>query len=313
MPPEPQDASGAAPWEPEQMLADRYRVKECLRRSAICDLHRVQDIFRNDLHLAMRPSPRVLDREGGREWFEQYGKNVLTVPPHANVLTCARMAYAEGMPFLIADNVEGQGWDTAISEGSLVELPQMLDVALQVAQGLEWLHQQGQIHYNVKPANVLIASSGPVKVWKYGEPHARTRAYASPEQAAGDRPLTPATDMWSLAVSVLEMFVGRTAWRSGANAPDALRRYLQSGPARNGIVPMPIPVAELLARCLRTDPDERPAGMGKVVNVLRDACEDAAAEPEPPSPDDGQPSAPGRRRFYPDSTASPRKRKPSRQ
>lgn len=267
-----------ASWESEQVLADRYRVEECIRQSATCQLYRAQDVFRGSFHLVLRPSPRLLVRQGAREWFEQYCQNVLSVPPHPNVVACERMAAEGGLPFLVMENVEGQGWDSAILDGSLTELRGMLDVATQVAEGLAWLHGQGWIHYNVKPANVLISSSGIAKVWKHGEPDAKTRAYASPEQTVGDRSLTQATDVWSWAVSVLHMFVGSVGWPSGAEAAVGFQRYLGKGPTRRGTALMPGALAELVTDCFRSDPDERVITMPEVVEALKGIYESAVGE-----------------------------------
>ncbi len=255
-------------WEPENLLADRYRVMLCIRQSGTCQLYRVQDVFRDSNRLLMRPSPRLLARPGGREWFEEYGRSILSVPHHVNVLTCERMSYEGNLPFLLMADLAGRGWDTAIADESLRDLTVMLDVARQVAVGLAWLHANGRVHYNVKPANVLIADSGGVKIWKYGESEAKTRAFASPEQIAGRHPLTHATDVWSWAVSVLTMFVGRTAWPSGAKAPRAFRRYLQTGPAVLGIPRMPGSLAQLLATCLKKEPSDRTGSMDDIADTL---------------------------------------------
>lgn len=278
MQPTPEQEKGQASWEPEQLLADRYRVKECVRESGTLQLYRVQDVFKNCLHLVLRPSPRILARAGGREWAEQYCLSVLSVPIHPNVLACERMDNEGELSFLVMENAEGRGWDSAIRDGSLVDLADMLDVAIQVAEGLAWLHGQGRIHYNFKPGNVLIGSSGTVKVWKYGEASGRTRAYASPEQMAGESRLTPATDVWSWAVSVLHMFLGVAAWPSGAEAGSALGRYMQSGPAKPGIAIMPGALGQLLAACLKEDPDDRLVTMDEIVEALQGIYEHSVGE-----------------------------------
>ncbi len=281
MQPESEQPKILAAWEDQQVLAQRYRVKECVRQSGTCHLYRMQDLVRGVFSLALRPSPRTLAAQGGQEWFEQYGRTVLSVPPHENVLTYHGLAYDGGMPFLVADDVSGRGWDSAIYDGTLNDLRDMLDVAVQVAKGIAWLHQHAQVHYNVKPANVLICDSGLVKVWKYGESQAKTRAYASPEQSVGEEELTRSTDVWSFAVSMLHMFVGRVTWPTGSKVPGAFRRYMQTGPARPGIALMPGRVAELLAKCFRSDPAQRPGSMDEVAGLLGGAYEDATREAPP--------------------------------
>jgi serine/threonine protein kinase len=256
-------------WQPGQLLADRYRVEKCLQRSGTCLLYYAHDVFRNAAVLVLRPSPGVMAMEGGRQWFEHYAEGLLYAPKHPSLLRCDRASQQGGIPVVIAEGLDGESWDSAIDQGRLVELGPMLDVAAQVAEGVACLHAHGLIHYNVKPANVLLTTSGEAKVWKHGEAEGRTRAYASPEQLAGDRALTPATDVWSWAVSVLHMFVGTVAWPSGDKAPGAFRRYMQHGPARPGIVMMPGSLAAVLAACFKADPDRRAVSMEEVAESLR--------------------------------------------
>jgi serine/threonine protein kinase len=266
------------PWETGLLLAHRYRVKQCLQRSASCEMYRVQDAFRGVLHLVVRPSSRTLLQEGGAAWFEQYCKTALSMPAHPNLLPCNRMDWAGRVPFMVMPDVDGNCWDEEINAGNVRNLNQMLDVALQVARGIAWFHANGYVHGNIKPANVLLTTTRVAKIWKYPQPDARTRAYASPEQIAGEA-VGPATDIWSWAVSVLHMFMGKAAWPSGLEAPAALQRYKRRGPAVQGIPLMPGAAAELLSRCLAARPRERPASMDEVISTLRKVQESTATAP----------------------------------
>jgi serine/threonine protein kinase len=275
-----------ASWESGQILSDRYRVRECVRQSGTCHLFRVEDIYRGSTHLVLRPGPRLLLKPGGKDWFEEYGQEVLAVPPHPNLLTPERLVYAGELPFLLMEDAEGKGWDSAIIDGDVTKLPRMLSVAIQVAQAIAWLHDHDRMHCNVKPANVLICTNKIAKFWKLGDRVGKTRAYASPEQLAGDVALTAATDVWSWAVSVLHMFVGIAAWPSGPQAPIAFRRYMHTGPVRKRIALMPASLAELLALCLKREPADRLQPMGRVVErleVIHKALTGRTFRPAPPS------------------------------
>lgn len=116
-----------------------------------------------------------------------------------------------------------------------------------------------------------------------------TPGYTSPEQAEG-RPLGRPADLWSWAVTVLEMFTGGRTWPSGTLAGAALEAYLEE--RRNGAagpVDMPDGVAALLRACFRTDPGERPES-------LRDAADSlvrtSVRECGIPLPGDPPPAAP---------------------
>lgn len=291
--PEHDNSMGEDAWRPEQLLADRYQVAECVRKSATSCLYRVRDEYRDCSCLALRPSLRTIAKPGGIEWFERFCQNALGVPPHPNLLACRRFDRNGDVPFLIMDDVVGKWWDAAIKQAELNKLPRMLDVCIQVAQGLAWLHANDRMHTNMKPANVMLADSGIVKILKYGGTDALTRVYASPEQIDGDRSLDYATDIWSWAASVLHMFVGKVAWPTGSKAPAALRRYVRSRPDRGGVALMPVPLVELLDSCFKSDPAARPLAMDDVVAQVEGIYQDvthkeyrppheAASPPEPP-------------------------------
>jgi serine/threonine protein kinase len=83
-----------------------------------------------------------------------------------------------------------------------------------------------------------------------------TPAYCSPEQAAKE-PLSKATDVWSWAASVLEMFMGGLSWHAGPAVGAALVAYNEQGRRVRGMPEMPRAVFELLTRCLQRDPARR--------------------------------------------------------
>jgi serine/threonine protein kinase len=276
------DSQQEQTWDVGRELAGRYQVRQCLRYSATVCLYRAWDGKRSESRLLLGPGVPIVSEAAAREWFDSYCTAVLEIGPHRNVLTPERMDYEGEVPFLVMPDFKGFFWDQAIDSGKPSELPRMLSVALQVARGLAWLHKEGQIHYNVKPANVLITGSWVCKVWKYGEAQATTRAYASPEQLGHQRPLSPATDIWSWAASVLHMFVGKVTWDSGLKAPTILLRYKRHGPARGHLPQMPEQLEDLLSRCFRADPDERPAAMSEIVTEMEQIAQQAGPEEDGP-------------------------------
>ena len=140
---------------------------------------------------------------------------------------------------------KGDRWRIGSATGS-DEPASDTDVAIQSAWGLQRLHEMELIHRDIKPANVLMTSDGLAKVTDFGLAAARvsagekpsdfgksnfvsyggrTPAYCSPEQADG-RTLTRQSDIWSWAVSVLQMSSGRSllgGWGQAANL--ALEEY----------------------------------------------------------------------------------------
>src|SRR5262249_26282573 len=102
----------------------------------------------------------------------------------------------------------------------------------------------------------------------------------SPEQLERE-PLSRQTDVWSWAVSVLEMFAGAVTWSGGELAAEALEQYLDSGAAHPTLPAMPAALADLLRRCLERQPLMRPGSMLDVAAELQEIYAHALAAPYP--------------------------------
>ncbi|MFJ9866677.1 protein kinase [Streptomyces sp. NPDC101165] len=117
----------------------------------------------------------------------------------------------------------------------------------------------------------------------------RSLPYVSPEQAEG-RTLTVATDVWSWAVTLLELLVGERTWPSGTVAPYVLRAAAE-GPLRPQSITIPPALTDVLAACFHPDPERRPASLRELADrMLEIAVEETGipldlAAPEPPAPE----------------------------
>ena len=299
-PPAPSGPSGVE-WRPGDVVLGLYEVVGVLGQGGMGRVYRVR--HRGwDLDLAVKvPLPEVLRAAGGVDPFEREAETWVNLALHPHVATCHYVRRLGDLPLVFAEFLDGGSLQEAIRERRLLGVEAILDVAIQSAWGLHHAHEQGLVHRDVKPANVLLSAGGDAKVTDFGLARgggaggARiagaggqtvtveggvggTPAYLSPEQAAGHA-LTRRSDVWSFALTVLEMFLGRRAWEFGLAAPEVLDEYRHGRLDAGGRPPMPATVAELLARCFREDPDERPRGMTEIAAVLRSAWEESASRP----------------------------------
>ena len=210
------------------------------------------------------------------------------LPEHPFLAPCRFFRLIGDDVAIFTDYVDAGTLADWITDGRLTSFPEMMDVAIQFAWGLHVAHEAGFIHRDVKPGNALMTVDGQLKVADFGlaqccrkagetatnnenivvSSGGMTRAYASPEQLKGQS-LWRQTDIWSWAVSVLDMFVGKVpACRSGATAESVLDAYLASGPMNPKIAAMPKPLINLLRRCFHPDPKNRLGNLGEIARVL---------------------------------------------
>ncbi|MBD2891558.1 Serine/threonine-protein kinase PknD [Actinomadura sp. RB99] len=311
-------AAGDA-WRVGQVVDGRYEVMQVHEGGAMGVVYRVRHLeWATDLAVKC-PRAELFAREAQRDWFVAEAEIWVSLGLHPNVCGCHYVRVLDGVPRVFAEYVPGgslRDWidDRRLYSGGRDEaLVRILDVAVQFAWGLAHAHDRGVVHQDVKPANVLMDGTpdGAVaKVTDFGLAKARavagpvaaaptasdtppeasimvstsglTPAYASPEQAAG-LPVGRRTDIYSFAVSVLEMFTGGLAWRSGTAAGAALSAC-RADPAP-GIPGLPPELADLLDGCLKPDPAERPASLTEVAAELAEIHRRAAGTSRPrPAP-----------------------------
>ncbi|MCM2257353.1 MAG: protein kinase, partial [Vicinamibacteria bacterium] len=250
-----------------------------------------------DLDLAVKsPLPRLLEAAGGAEAFEAEAETWVHLGLHPHVVPCYYVRRVDGIPRVFAEFVDGGSLHDWIRTGRLRTLDAILDTAIQFAWGLHYAHEQGLVHRDVKPGNVMLAADGTAKVTDFGLARAGalgpiagasgdsggtllvrgggagTPAYMAPEQVAGGD-LTRRSDLWAFALSVVEMFNGGRHWEYGVQAAEALESLLASGPERTTLPPMPAAVVDLLRACFREDPDQRPHDLAAAASVLQAAYE----------------------------------------
>jgi WD40 repeat protein/serine/threonine protein kinase len=293
-------------WNVGDTILDLYRVTDILGEGGFGKVYKVRHQGWN-LDLAMKiPKPEIVTAAGGIEGFEQEAETWVNLGLHPHIVSCYYVRRVNTAPAVFAEYLAGGSLHDWIcsrrlytTQGAVIKTPlqRVLDVAIQSAWGLHYAHEQGLVHQDIKPANLLLTSEGMVKITDFGiatsqmmaempsvgvEPSqiaenltlqvsgsgAMTLAYCSPEQANRGT-LTRRSDIWSWALSVLEMFQGERTWTHGIVAEQALVNYLAAEAEDPQLPQMPTLLAELLKQCFRHNPDERPRDFLTVARELQ--------------------------------------------
>lgn len=229
----------------------------------------------------------------------------IDLPEHPNILACRFFRTVGNETLIFADYCEGGSLADWIANGDLHTMEQKLDIAIQFAWGIQAIHERGLVHQDIKPGNVLMTKNGVPKVADFGLARANQRmavtpqtvgersvagppvlvtsagmtpAYASPEQRAG-RALSNKTDMWSWAVSVMDMFLGEVSCPYGGHIAAETLDATVSAACDIAEEHIPDDVAVVLRRCFQSDPSQRWPSLASVVDALISIYEASTGTP----------------------------------
>jgi serine/threonine protein kinase len=175
-------------------------------------------------------------------------------------------------PFLVLEYVSGNSLRSCLVPDQALPLDQVLSIAIQLSEALDYIHKNGIYHRDLKPENIILDSSGKIHILDFGiallEGARRvtwgslsdafgTADYMSPEQIQGKRG-DARTDIYSLGIILYEMLTGRVPF-SGDNPLAVMSQHMTSTPpAPRKINPhIPAGMEAIILKSIRRNADER--------------------------------------------------------
>jgi eukaryotic-like serine/threonine-protein kinase len=288
------------PPQPGDLIADRYELEELVGTGGMSTVFRA-----HDRQLERRVAIKILHQHYAEdpEYLERFRREARAVArlSHPNIVTVIDRGDDGGRQYIVFEHVEGENLKELVVRSGRLPVRRALELALDVADGLAFAHDHGLVHRDVKPQNVLLSREGEVKVTDFGiarslhMDHGVTQTgtvlgtgeYLAPEQASG-KPVSPATDVYSLGVVLWELLAGDVPFVGENFVAVALRHVNEPPPSLRERRPDVTPRLEAAVdRALAKEPGRRFPSMAGFAKELRACLAEAEGEmPPAPAPDD---------------------------
>jgi formylglycine-generating enzyme required for sulfatase activity/dienelactone hydrolase len=277
-----------------------YSVESRLGEGGMGEVYRARDT-RLDRSVAIKvlPEGAAQDADNLRRFIQE--AKAASSLNHPNIVTIHEIGDG-AVPFIVMEHIDGVPLGQTMS--APMSLDRFFDCALQITSALGAAHEAGVVHRDIKPGNIMVTSSGLIKVVDFGlarlasivtpdhdAPTARvtsspitapgsivgTVGYMSPEQIEG-LPVNARSDVFSMGIVLYEMLTGQPAFRA-SSVIATLSAILRDEPTPLPSLRRDIPPAltRLVARCMAKDPASRYSDAGEVHRELLEIRQSLAA------------------------------------
>jgi serine/threonine-protein kinase len=264
--------------EAGQIYGDRYKLVDRIAIGGMGEVWRAHDeVILRDVAIKIL-KPEFMGDPGFLERFRVEARHAARVD-HEGIADVYDYGEGSGSAYLVMELVSGDSLARIIEKRIRLTGVEVLSIIEQTARALHAAHEDGLVHRDVKPGNLLITPSGKVKITDFGIARVAdqvaltatgqvmgTVQYLAPEQATG-KPATPSTDIYSLGIVAYEALTGRRPFTGESQMVIAMAQINDKPPAMGEDIDKR--VQDLVLACLAKKPNQRPGSALDLSNRAR--------------------------------------------
>lgn len=262
-------------------LNDRYEILEKIGTGGMALVYKAHDNVL-DRDVAIKALRENFDHESAvvSNFIKEARSSASLV--HPNVVSVYDVCEYDGLNYMVMELVNGKTLKEYIKKNQHLPWQESCNYAIQIGQGIQAAHERNIIHRDIKPQNIIMDSSGTLKVTDFGIAKAMESDkaiaggtamgsvhYISPEQARGGY-TDFRSDIYSLGIVLYEMLAGRVPF-DGDNPVSVALMHIEEDPINVKCVNMDVPsdLAYVTMKAINRDPDKRYQNMQDFIDDLR--------------------------------------------
>ncbi len=261
------------------IIGERYEIISRVGAGGMADVYKAMDHKLNRL-----VAVKVLKAEfrGDGSFVAKFRKEAQAAAglTHPNIVNVYDVGEDRGLYYIVMELVEGITLKNYIDKKGKLSVKEATSIAIQVSLGLECAHNQGIVHRDVKPQNIIISVDGKVKLSDFGIAKAINSNtitanvmgsvhFSSPEQVRGGF-ADAKSDIYSLGITMYEMVTGRVPFDGDTTVAIAIKHLQEEIIPPSRYTPdLPYSLEQIILKCTQKNPERRYASIGLLIDDLK--------------------------------------------
>jgi serine/threonine-protein kinase len=274
-----------------------FRILRHLGRGGMADVY-----YGHDVKLQRPVAVKVLDTHSRNDsaLAKRFVREARAIAlwRHENIIQVYYAGDEDGFSYFVMEYIDGKDLATMLkryqARRKLMPHDEVIRIGRAVANALDYAHQKGVVHRDVKPSNVMVAKDGRVVLMDFGLALDMTEGsvgevfgsanYISPEQARNSAEAVPQSDLYSLGVMLYEMLVGQLPFDDPSFTTVAIQHITMPPPPPRQLNPELSEATEaVLLKALHKSPEKRYKTAGQLIEALEKALLASPSTPAIPS------------------------------
>ena len=275
-----------------QKISDRYQIIKAIGEGGMANVYLAYDtILDRDVAVKVLRGDLANDEKFVRRFQrEALSASSLT---HPNIVEVYDVGEDHGQYYIVMEYVEGRHLKDLIKKRGKLTLSEVIDIMLQITDGMSVAHDSYIIHRDIKPQNIMILENGLVKIMDFGIAMAMNSTqltqtnsvmgsvhYLPPEQANG-KGSTLQSDIYSMGIVMYELLTGKLPYKGDNAVEIALKHLKEPLPSiRDELPNIPQSVENIIIKATAKNPKNRYADAREMHNDLLTCLDESRANEE---------------------------------